>query len=402
MSVVIASYLIQSNGDLRKKAEGIALGMTVGSWTDLPATKQETMRDRMGYVVSVIEKEPGTGIIRIAYPTKNFTPDIPAMLVSVFGKVSMDGKIRLVDLEIPEEWARLFPGPKFGIEGIRNQLGVYDRPLLMSISKSSMGFGVDELADHFYEQALGGVDLVKDDEIFFDESLAPLEERVKACIQAAEKASHHTGKKALYAANLTGPVTGLLDKAKSAVQAGANALLFNVLAYGYDVLHRLAADPEIQVPIMAHPALAGAMYPAAEYGIAPHVLLGKLMRLAGADFVLYPSAYGSVAMPRQDSLAIADSLREDSQHVRSFPVPSAGIHPGLVPWLYRDLGNDQVINAGGGVHGHPQGAAAGGRAFMQAIAETLQGVALSKAAEEYEELRIALDLWGNPSEQVEK
>ncbi|MGZ4135041.1 MAG: RuBisCO large subunit C-terminal-like domain-containing protein, partial [Tumebacillaceae bacterium] len=179
---------------------------------------------------------------------------------------------------------------------------------------------------------------------------------------------------------------------------GANALLLNVLTYGYDVLHRLAADPQITVPIMAHPALAGAFYPSQQYGISAHVVLGQLMRITGADIVLYPSAYGSVALERGETLKIANALLEE-QHgfKRAFPVPSAGIHPGLVPFLYEDLGNDTIINAGGGIHGHPQGSAAGGRAFVAAIDAVVKGETLAQGAERSPELKTALDLWGNPS-----
>lgn len=397
----VAAYLVHGRGaDFHKKAQSIAVGMTVGSWTDLPAERQEQMKKHLGHVVSVEElgtdeRGDGKALLRIAYPVRNFTPDIPALLTSVFGKLSMDGAIKLVGLELPEAFAQHFPGPKFGIEGVRERLGVYDRPLLMSIFKSCIGYDIRTLAELFFQQALGGVDLVKDDEIFFDETYAPFEKRIEACRKAAERAESETGKKVLYAVNLAAPVTEIANKAKRAVRAGANALLLNVLAYGYDVLHRLAADPDIRVPILAHPALAGAVYPSPQYGIGAPVLLGKLMRLAGADLVLYPSAYGPVAMERAETLAIAAELRGPAPGLkRAFPVPSAGIHPGLVPQLYADLGNDQVINAGGGIHGHPDGSAAGGRAFVAAIDAAVGGKSLEEAANESAELAKALRLWG--------
>ena len=88
------------------------------------------------------------------------------------------------------------------------------------------------------------------------------------------------------------------------------------------------------------------------------------MRLAGADLSLFPSPYGSVVMPKSQNLAVRDALiREPLPQKAVFPVPSAGIHPGLVPLLLHDFGSDVVVNAGGGVHGHPGGAAAGGKAF---------------------------------------
>ncbi|MBO7748317.1 2,3-diketo-5-methylthiopentyl-1-phosphate enolase [Paenibacillus sp. MWE-103] len=388
--------------DFQKKALGIAVGLTVGSWTDLPEARKAEMEKHLGRVVSVTEHggaEPGTRCadIVIAYPDVNFSRDLPALLVTVFGKLSMDGRIKLLDLGFSSDFLSAFPGPKFGMDGVREQLGVKERPLLMSIFKSVIGHDLPNLREQFYKQALGGVDLIKDDEILFENPLTPLRKRVEACMEAARQAEAETGQKLLYAVNLTGPTSKLASQAKLAIASGANALLFNVLAYGFDVLHELSADPEINVPIAAHPAMAGAFYPSPHYGIAAPLLLGKLMRLAGADLALFPSPYGSVVMPREENLAVQAALLDPALPVRmSFPVPSAGIHPGLVPLILRDFGTDVVVNAGGGIHGHPMGTAAGGQAFRQAIDATLRGVSLPEAAAlpGNEALRAAIDSWG--------
>jgi 2,3-diketo-5-methylthiopentyl-1-phosphate enolase len=452
-SYCVATYrCFDEKADFRKKAESIAVGLTVGSWTELPATKKKEMEKHLGQVLSVDVHEPENGDpaeryadIRIAYPDVNFSADIPALLVTVFGKLSMDGRIRLIDLHFSPSFISRFPGPKFGLKGVRDLLGVHDRPLLMSIFKSVIGHDLDELGAQFYGQAAGGVDLIKDDEILFENPLTPIEKRVETCMQAARRAQAETRQKLLYAVNVTGPASGLAAQAKKAIAAGANALLLNVLAYGFDTLRELAADPDIRVPIAAHPALAGAIYPSPHYGIAASVLLGKLMRLAGADLVLFPSPYGSVVMPKEENMAIRDALlteraddyicrgqdsgveasgvglhREvaargaDAAEARSaaghgagtpasadavplrasIPVPSAGIHPGLVPWIVRDFGVDVVVNAGGGIHGHPMGTAAGGRAFRQAIDAVMSGAGLTDYARNHPELAAAIERWG--------
>jgi 2,3-diketo-5-methylthiopentyl-1-phosphate enolase len=424
MSYCVASYrCFDEKADFHKKAQSIAVGLTVGSWTDLPDAKKAEMEKHLGRVLSVEVHEPDKSYgsdesaeeryadIRIAYPDINFSADIPALLVTIFGKLSMDGRIRLLDLHVSDAFLNHFPGPKFGISGVRDLLGVHDRPLLMSIFKSVIGHDLSALREQFYGQALGGVDLIKDDEILFENPLTPIGKRVEVCMAAATQAQAETGQKLLYAVNLTGPTSKLAAQAKQAIDAGANALLFNVLAYGFDVLHELSSDPAITVPIAAHPALAGATYPSPHYGIAASVLLGKLMRLAGADLVLFPSPYGSVVMPREENLAIQHTLvteqllteylyegnpANEPKLRKSFPVPSAGIHPGLVPLILRDFGRDVVVNAGGGIHGHPMGTAAGGQAFRQAIEATVKGTPLVEAANSAHnrELKAAIDLWG--------
>lgn len=409
----IATYrCFDTKADFHKKAESIAIGLTVGSWTELSQAKKKEMEKHLGQVVSVQVHEPDASAghthlteryadIQIAYPDLNFSPDIPALLVTVFGKLSMDGKIKLIDLSFSEHFSRHFSGPKFGMKGVRDLLGIHDRPLLMSIFKSVIGHDLPTLSEQFYQQALSGVDLIKDDEILFENPLTPIEKRVEACIKKARQSEHETGQKLLYAVNLTGPTSQLREKAKLAIANGANALLFNVLAYGFDMLHELSSDPEINIPIAAHPAMAGAMYPSAYYGISASLLLGKLMRLAGADLVLFPSPYGSVVMPKEENMAIKQALLTQQMNISnsgeiapSFPVPSAGIHPGLTSLIIKDFGLDVVVNAGGGIHGHPMGTVAGGKAFRQAIDAVMAEQSLRDYAANHQELQVAIDTWG--------
>jgi 2,3-diketo-5-methylthiopentyl-1-phosphate enolase len=408
MGKVTATYLVHDRkGNLDKKAEGIALGLTVGSWTDLPTLEQEQLKKHKGVVESVVELESDAaadqflggkrtrGLLKISYPSANFSRDIPAILTTVFGKLSLDGEIKLIDLEFDKELEETFPGPKYGISGIRDILGVHDRPLVMSIFKGVLGKDISFFKQQLYEQALGGVDLVKDDEILFENPLTPFEDRIKTAKEVLQQVENRTGGKTLYAVNLTGRTSELRDKARRAAELGANALLFNVLSYGPDVLQELAEDKEIPLPIMAHPALSGAIGSSSLYGIGYSVLLGKLLRYAGADLVLFPSPYGSVALNRNETLSIAEALRTEVIGLKkSFPVPSAGIHPGLTPVLFNDFGVDSVINAGGGIHGHPDGAEGGARAFRQAVESVVKGEDLESFAEKHRELQKALDLWG--------
>ncbi|CCQ95485.1 2,3-diketo-5-methylthiopentyl-1-phosphate enolase (DK-MTP-1-P enolase) [[Clostridium] ultunense Esp] len=397
---ILATYLLKGEKDLYKKAQGIAVGLTVGTWTELPSEKKESMAQHLGKVVDVVplpeeEGKQPVGKITIAYPIVNVTPDLPSILTTVFGKLSLDGSIKLLDLHIPDSLLSQFPGPRFGIQGVRDLLQMKDRPLLMSIFKQCIGLSLDELEEEYRKQIEGGVDLVKDDEIFFADGKAPAIERVKRFEALNRQREERTGRKALYAVNLTGPVNEMVDRAKRLVEAGASGLLLNVFVYGLDILHRLASDPDIPVPILAHPAFAGAIYASPEHGVSSSLLLGKFLRLAGADIVLYPSPYGSVAMPKEESLSVADRLRRPYGNIKpSLPAPSAGIHPGLVPVLIRDFGPDLVINAGGGIHGHPQGSTAGGRAFLDAISAIMAGYSLREAAARSVKLSLAIEKWG--------
>lgn len=402
MSEIIATYLVHdAKHNPEKKAEEIALGLTVGSWTQLQKLEQEQLKKYKGRVISAeklhIDEHTNetVAVLKIAYPSNNFSLDLPAILTTVFGKLSLDGKIKLLDLDFSEELKTAFPGPKFGINGLRDKLGVYDRPLLMSIFKGILGRDLPFLISQLREQALGGVDFVKDDEILFENPLTPFEQRITGGREVLQQVYEETGHRTLYAVNLTGRTSQLIDKAKKAKELGADLLLFNVFAYGLDVLQELREEENVDLPIMAHPAVSGALTSSDVYGISHSLLLGKLLRYAGADLSLFPSPYGSVALEKNAALSIAKALTDQSEYMnKSFPVPSAGIHPGLVPLLLQDFGLDSVINAGGGVHGHPAGAKGGGLAFRQAIDLSQKGLPLRENSQQYPELAKAIELWG--------
>ncbi|TQR20080.1 2,3-diketo-5-methylthiopentyl-1-phosphate enolase [Psychrobacillus vulpis] len=404
MSSVTSLYQLYGKlGSFEKKAEDIALGLTIGSWTDLPLLEQEQLKKHKGNVVSITEYENTRhplkpeqirAEIKITYPSLNFSSDLPAILTTVFGKLSLDGEVKLLDLEFSPELLAKFPGPRFGIDNIRNSLNVYDRPLLMSIFKGVIGRDIDYLAEQLRQQALGGVDLVKDDEILFENPLTPFEKRITTAQEVLRQVYEETGHRTLYAVNLSGRTSELRDKAKKAKELGADALLFNVHTYGLDVLQELVEDNDIQLPFMAHPAYSGSFTSSPSYGVASPLLLGKLTRYAGADFSLFPSPYGSVALEKKVALSLGEELTKVSAVKRAFPVPSAGIHPSLVPLLIEDYGIDSIINAGGGVHGHPAGAIGGGLAFRQAVTAVLNGIPLVEAADQHHELKTAIELWG--------
>ncbi|WP_343070863.1 2,3-diketo-5-methylthiopentyl-1-phosphate enolase [Bacillus sp. REN10] len=399
MSGVTAVYqIIADRASLPKKAEGIALGLTVGSWTDLPLLEQEQLKKHKGDVVEI--KEMGEDVsgktiaeIHIRFPRANFSTDLPAILTTTFGKLSLDGEVKLIDLKFDKELLAGFPGPRFGISGIREQLNIHDRPLIMSIFKGVIGRDMKYLLEQLREQALGGVDLVKDDEILFENELTPFEKRITEGKKVLDQVYKETGHRTLYAVNLTGRTFELREKARKAKELGADILLFNVFTYGLDVLQGLREDEDIALPIMAHPAFSGAIASSERYGLTYSLLLGTLTRLAGADFSLFPSPYGSVALEKEKVMKVKEALTVESSLKRAFPVPSAGIHPGLVPLLINDFGKDCVINAGGGVHGHPLGAKGGGRAFRQAVETVQEGIPLPEATARAE-LQEAIRIWG--------
>jgi 2,3-diketo-5-methylthiopentyl-1-phosphate enolase len=361
MSIAV-DYRFPAGVDPVKQAQVIAVGQTVGSWDDRWAMREGAFRDRLGQVGAIEQHADGSSTATIEFPLINVEGDVASLLTMIFGKYSMAGAAKVTAVRLPEDYGSR---AKFGISGIRQKLGVSDRPLVMAIFKPALGLSAADHAQILRAVAAAGLDVIKDDEIMADLASAPTFERLAACRAVIEKTKAETGKELLYAVNVTGRADRLVEKARQLVANGANALLLNVLTYGFSVLEALAQDPAVNVPIFAHPALAGALCGAPDHGLDYSVVLGTLMAHAGADAVLYPAHYGSLPFDPIQEAKIRDILR--SRNV--FPVPSAGINVGIVPRVMQDYGPDVILNSGTGIMDYPGGSAAGVTAFFDALAK---------------------------------
>ena len=370
-----------------KQAKIIAIGQTAGTWDARFAHREEVLKSHLAHVVKGITAPDGSSLVTIRFPEINVENDIASLLTMIFGKYSMAGAGKIMAIRLPEDYGRY---PKFGISGIREKLNVFDRPLIMAIFKPALGLSAEDHATILQEVAGAGLDIIKDDEIMADLAVAPTLKRLEACRRVLDKVREETGRTVLYAVNVTGSADKLIEKARLLVREGANALLLNVLTYGFSVLDALAADEEINVPIFVHPALAGAICAAPNYGMAYSVVLGTLMAHGGADAVLYPAHYGSLPFDAVEELRIRDILR--SRHV--FPVPSAGIHPGIVPKVLADYGQDVILNAGTGIMDHPDCPAAGVKAFFEALERVKEGKSFALNQLPAGALRRAVEKWG--------
>jgi len=383
--------------DPEKKARMIALGQTTGAWTPTLAPGIKKLEALRGHVLGVderthVEGRPYEYYLTIGYPLLLTENDLPSLLTLVFGRLSLEGKIRLVGMQLPDKFLKQ-KGPRHGIEGIRALTGEPKQPLQMATLKPCLGLTPHELGALFYQLALSGMHIIKDDDILIDLPGCSTEKRLEVCLKSSEKAAQATGKKALYAVNLTGKPAEIISKAQRLAKQGATCFLFNVLSYGYGLLEEVR---EVNVPIMTYPGLAGAVAGGTDTGIAYNVLLGLLMRAGGADISLFPSSYGPTAAPHDEVLAVKEALTRPMGGIkRAFPVPSAGITPGLTLRLVRDYGRDVIINTDDVVYAHPQGLRAGVRAFRQAIrwAESHKDFA-GLSGTLFPELSTALSLWG--------
>ncbi|MFA5786220.1 MAG: RuBisCO large subunit C-terminal-like domain-containing protein, partial [Actinomycetota bacterium] len=332
--------------------------------------------------------------VQIAFPEVNIGSQIPMLLTAAIGNISMGGKIKLVDLYLPKKFVDGFKGPRFGIAGVRKLLGVEGRPLLNNMIKPCTGYSLEVGTELFREAALGGCDIIKDDELIADASFNSCLGRVKAYMEVEKQVFEETGEHTLYTCNISDSVPKVLENAKKAVELGVNGLMINYLAVGLPVMQALAEDDSINVPILAHMDLAGAFYMPGWHGMGSHLILGKLPRLAGADIVVFPAPYGKAQVLQERFMQVARNLTFPMYNMApAWPMPSGGVTPSMVSNAVRDLGPDIVIGTGGAIHGHPQGPRAGSQAFRQAIDAAVSGVSLEEAAKQHGELGSAVAAW---------
>ena len=301
---VIATYQAKvKTSNIEKLAMAIADEQTTGTWIKVGADSMEKTRRFGSKLVALYEvpdagcdyqsDEPPMYIIQVAYPMENFSHSMSSLMTILFGNISASGMIRLIDVAFPKKMIAQFQGPKFGLHGLRELLGVPDRPLLNAMIKPNIGWTPDEGADLFYHACKGGVDVIKDDELMLaDGPFCPLKERVTKFMAAEKRVYEETGEHSLYAVNISDSTEKVRDNAYRALEYGNNCLMVNVYTTGFDTLKMLAEDPNINVPILAHVNFAGTMAASTYTGISAPLLIGKITRLAGGDFQINGHPFG--------------------------------------------------------------------------------------------------------------
>ena len=123
-------------------------------------------------------------------------------------------------------------------------------------------------------------------------------------------------------------------------------------------------------------------------------VIAKVARIIGVDQLHVGTVVGKMSETKEEVTENCEALKTDMYGLKDvLPVASGGLYPGLVPALMKFFGKDFVIQAGGGIHGHPNGTVSGATALRQAVDATLQGKSLKDYAKTHEELQAALDLW---------
>jgi ribulose 1,5-bisphosphate carboxylase large subunit-like protein len=390
---VVATYYLDTE-DVAAGADALAGEQSTGTWLRVCYESDDIMERHRAKVLDV-----DGSIIKVAFPVENFGPVIPMLFTTVAGNLFEMGdfkNVKLLDLEFPEEFVNEFKGPKFGLEGTKNALGVKGRPLVGCIVKPCVGLPPKEFAEACYQVASGGVDFIKDDELIANPVYSRIEDRVPATMEALDRANEEKGEKTMFAVNVTDEVDKIMENADTALEHGANCLMLNFITAGFSALRVLCEDESVNVPVHCHRDMFAAFTRSDVHGIHTKVV-SKIARLCGGDQVHAGAILGKLYEDIDSVMLSVEALKEDFYNIKpSLPVSSGGQHPGKIPENLKRLGEDALILAGGGIFGHKDGAKAGGKAMRQALDATLGGISLGEYAKDHKELKTAIEQWGLP------
>jgi ribulose-bisphosphate carboxylase large chain len=376
--------------DFREAAGALAAESSVGTWTEL-STEKPYMEKLAATVYSLEGK-----IAKIAYPVELFEEgNMPNVLSSVAGNVfGLKGLryLRLLDIQFPESLARSFKGPKYGIEGIRKILKVKDRPLVGTIIKPKLGLKTVDHVKVAYDAWTGGCDIVKDDENLSSQKFNPFEERLDATLEARDRAQDETGEKKVYMINVTAETEVMLERADMVIDHGGEYIMVDILTCGWSALQTLRKQ-NFRLVIHAHRAGHAAFTKSPLHGIAMRPI-ASVARIIGVDQLHIGTVVGKMSETKSEVLDNLNALKADMHGFKQvMPVASGGLHPRLVPALLDTFGTDIVIQAGGGIHGHPEGTKVGALAMRHAVDAAMNGITLEEYAKTHAELRGALETW---------
>jgi len=408
-SDLICEYYVRpaAGVTLRQAADAIACESSIGTWTDIGTMSKSIARRLAPHVFSV---DNNTGVIKIAYDIDLFERgNVPQLLSSIAGNIfgmRVLKSLRLEDIRFPAAYLSGFKGPKFGVKGVRNLLRVEERPVLGTIVKPKLGLTARQHAKVAYRTWVGGIDAVKDDENLTSMVFNRFKDRVAATLKKRDKAEKKTGEKKVYFPNITSDTFEMLKRARDVKKLGGEYVMIDIITCGWAALQALR-NADLGLAIHAHRAGHGMFTEHREHGMSM-LVVAKLARLIGVDQIHVGAIVGKMRGGASEVEHIGEEITEDfvrpadKDHILSqrwkgiksvFPVCSGGLHPGLVGKLMFHMGNDIIIQAGGGIHGHPDGTTAGARAMRQAVDAALLGVPAKRYASTHGELRKALEKW---------
>ena len=407
-----ATYWLETGDDPHRAAEVIAGEQSSGTFLKL-ATETAELQARAGARVERLDilgtsaqpSLPGglvssrytQCVLELSWPLENLGPSLPTLMSTVAGnlyELRQVSGLRLLDLKLPEAFARAYPGPAFSMAGTRRLCGVHQGPLIGTIIKPSVGLSPRETAEQVRLLVQGGIDFIKDDELQADGPHCPFNERVVEVMRVVNEAADRQGRQVMVAFNITGEIDQMQQRHDWVLQHGGTCVMVCVNSVGLSGM--TAIRRHAQLPLHAHRAGWGYLSRSPALGWEFRAWQ-QLWRLAGADHLHVNGLRNKFSEPDEVVVQAARAVQEplfDNQAMTAVPVFSSAQTGLQAHDTYTALGNDDlIVTAGGGIFGHPHGVAAGVTALRDAWEAARRGQSLEEAAKDRPALQAALTFW---------
>lgn len=435
MERIFATYLIETPLAVEKAAAALAGEQSSGTFVAVPGETEE-LKQRFAARVEKITPletvtEPGLPGFRspggkfqraeivVSWPVENMGWNLPVLVSTIQGnlyELAQFSGLKLMDVELPPSFAGHFRGPKFGIAGCRRLTQVENRPLIGTIIKPSIGLTTQQTAALVKTLAEAGIDFIKDDELMGNPPHSPFDERVDSVMHVLNAHADRTGKKVMYAFNISDELDAMQRHYEKVVQSGGTSAMISLNSVGFAGAKKICDLGALAIHghrngwgmLNRHPLL-GIEFPAYQ----------KLWRLAGVDQIHVngiankfwesdDSVVRSIAACLQPLFDLSGApgaaparLQNHAQLAGAvpgapiLPVVSSGQWGGQACETFRRTQTtDLLYMAGGGIMAHPDGPAAGVRSLQKWWAAAVEGLTMAQAAAKYPELKKSMDKFG--------
>lgn len=417
---ITAFYYIETPFPLDQAAESIAGEQSTGTFIKVPGETEELRekyRARVEEIIPLDEvnspslmgvKIPSgvshpvkyqRAMFKISFPVETVGTQLTTVMSTVGGNLyelrEFSG-LKLMDIDLPDDFQKNYPGPQFGITGTRELSGVFDRPLIGTIIKPSVGLSPQQTADLVKQLAEADIDFIKDDELMANPPHSPFEDRVHAIMNVINAHAERTGKKVMYAFNISDEIDDMLRHHDTVLKAGGTCVMMSLNSVGLAAVSHIRK--QCQLPIHAHRNGWGML--------TRHPLLGisfkayqKIWRAVGVDHLHVNGLQNKFWEPD-------DSVVESIEACKApfmggyyiLPVVSSGQWGGQAPDTYQRVKTvDLMYLAGGGIMAHPGGPAAGVTSLRQAWEAAVLGISVEEYAKDHPELRQSIEKFGKKS-----
>lgn len=398
-----ATYRIETSLDIEQAAAVLAGEQSSGTFVAVPGETDELKARYAARVESieplgVVSKPslPGgktadefrQARVTVTWPIENMGHNLPALISTMQGnlyELRQFSGLKLLDFDLPRSFAAAFKGPRFGVDGTRSLTGVQAAPMIGTIIKPSVGLSPAQTAEMVATLAAAGIDFIKDDELLANPPHSPFDVRVDAIMRVINDYANRTGKKVMFAFNVSDSYDEMMRHYDKILAAGGTCAMVSVNSVGVLGVQKLAERGAI--PIHGHRNGWGML--------TRHPMLGidfcayqKIWRLLGID-QLHVNGIANKFWEEDDSVvrSIQSCHAEFLGLKRILPVVSSGQTGLQAPETWRRTQTpDLLYLAGGGIAAHPMGAAAGVKAIRQAWQAAMTGVPLDEFAKAHPEL----------------